>query len=381
MMSTQNIILPGQCIGILGGGQLGRMLAMVAKQMGYKVAILEPVADCPAAPFADYHIKADYADNNALQQLAKLSQVITTEFENVPAASILALKVYGARVFPDDKAIQIAQNREREKTFFRSIGLKTADFALIHSVAECELVPINLLPGILKTTTLGYDGKGQIRVTSLDELRAAYLQLGGECILEQLVTLKAECSIIVARNRTGVKCYPVIENQHRKGILDISYIPAQINGLLANEAQLAATKLIEALEYIGILTIEFFITEDGQLLVNEIAPRPHNSGHITIESCVTSQFEQQLRAVCGLQLGDVALKQEGAMLNLLGDVWLDNPEAFNSLVNDYVGKFHWYDKIEAKPGRKMGHISITMSDRKQLENKIASLKATLKISN
>jgi 5-(carboxyamino)imidazole ribonucleotide synthase len=379
MIARQQTILPTECIGILGGGQLGRMLAMVARQMGYQVAILEPSKDCPAAPFANHHITKPYDSQDGLLELAKLSRVVTTEFENVPAASIRLLKDSGCEVYPDENSISIAQNRGKEKSFFRSIGLETAEFKIINNQDDIKLIGTDIFPAILKTTTLGYDGKGQIRVKDLAELVAAYQQLGGECILEKLVDLAYECSVIVARNQTGAKCFPLIENYHRDGILDISYIPANLSEDILDKANKAAMSMVEALDYIGILTIEFFVTTDNRILVNEIAPRPHKSGHITIESCITSQFEQQLRAVCGLPLGDTEIKIPGAMLNLLGDVWLDNRDAFAKLCADANAKFHWYEKLEAKKARKMGHLSLTDTTFQKLESRILEYKQLLRM--
>lgn len=379
MVARQQTILPTECIGILGGGQLGRMLAMVARQMGYQVAILEPSKDCPAAPFANHHITKPYDSRDGLLELARLSRVVTTEFENVPAASIRLLKDSGCQVYPDENSISIAQNRGKEKSFFRSIGLETAEFKIINNQDDIKLIGTDIFPAILKTTTLGYDGKGQIRVKDFAELVAAYQQLGGECILEKLVDLAYECSVIVARNQTGAKCFPLIENYHRDGILDISYIPANLSADILSRATNAAISMVEALDYIGILTIEFFVTTDNRILVNEIAPRPHNSGHITIESCITSQFEQQLRAVCGLPLGDTEIKIPGAMLNLLGDVWLDNSDAFAKLCADANAKFHWYEKLEAKKARKMGHLSLTDTTFQKLESRILEYKQLLRM--
>lgn len=378
----QKMILPPAWIGILGGGQLGMMLATVAKQFGYNVAILEADLNCPAARLADRHIVTSYTDPDGLRQLAELCAVVTTEFENVPAASIEQIAQITA-VYPTVKAIKIAQNRIAEKNFFQKIGLKTAQFFAINSLDDCNNVPEELFPAILKTTTLGYDGKGQVTVANQAELQSAYSALGAvECILEQKVQLAKEVSIIVARNCQGVSSFPLIENQHRNGILDISYIPANVTQAIQQQASVAAINLVNQLEYVGLLTIEFFITQDNQLLVNEIAPRPHNSGHITLESTITSQYEQQLRSICGLSLGSTALKQAGAMLNLLGDVWLDpeiNPNQI--LLNSFPdAKFHCYGKNVAKLGRKMGHISLTDSDQSQLVRRIQELKFKLNLN-
>lgn len=379
-MMKQTVVLPPSWLGILGGGQLGMMLAIVAKQFGYNVAILEPDPDCPAKRVADLVITGSYTNAAALKQLADLCAVVTTEFENVPADSVRKI-AETTQVYPAANALLIAQNRIKEKTFFRSIGLSTAEFAVIKSVDDCINVDINLLPAILKTTTLGYDGKGQVTVFDKNELIAAYNSLGGECILEHRVSLLQEVSIIVARNQTGSKVFPLIENQHRNGILDISYIPANTSVEIHAAAHSAAIAIVNGLDYTGLLTIEFFITTSGELLVNEIAPRPHNSGHITIETAVTSQFEQQLRAVCGLELGDTNLKQSGAMLNLLGDVWLNKeikPE--DTMLNKFPdAKYHSYGKTVAKLGRKMGHISLCNLDREILETTIAEIKHQLEI--
>lgn len=376
----QQTVLAPNCIGILGGGQLGMMLARTAKQFGYKVAILEPDADCPAKMYADVLINKPYTDNAALDELAHISQVITTEFENVPANTVEYLS-QTTPVYPSAKALLIAQNRIKEKTFFRNVGLMTADFAVIHDESDCDFILADMFPAILKTTTLGYDGKGQVTVHSLDKLKTAYNSLGGECILEKRIKLKQEVSIIVARNKEGSKAFPLIENQHRNGILDISYIPACVDNEIHAVAHEAALKIVDGLDYTGLLTIEFFITEDNQLLVNEMAPRPHNSGHITIESAITSQFEQQLRAVCGLPLGSTKLKQDGAMLNLLGDIWLNsniNPEEV-LLTSFPDAKYHSYGKKSAKSARKMAHISVTSNDRQELEDIVSKLKQQLQL--
>lgn len=376
----QSQILPPQWLGVLGGGQLGMMLAKVAKQFGYKVAILEPDPECPAKAVADVVITANYDNQEALDELAELSAVITTEFENVPAVAVDYL-TNTTPVYPRANALLIAQNRIKEKFFFRECGLETADFAIIQSPTDCDNITDDLFPAILKTTTLGYDGKGQVTVTNGSELSIAYRKLGGECILEKRVSLAQEVSIIIARNELGSKVFPVIENLHRNGILDISYIPARVEESISQQAHAAALKIADELDYIGLLTIEFFVTTDGHLLVNEMAPRPHNSGHITIETAITSQFEQQLRAVCNLPLGATKLKESGVMLNLLGDVWLNDglvPEEI-ILAKYPDAKYHSYGKKVAKSARKMGHISISNNDRELLERIIAALKQDLLI--
>lgn len=378
---TQNIILPPACIGILGGGQLGMMLAQIAKQFGYKVAILEPDKNCPARPFCDIHIAKAYDDKDGLKELGQLCAVVTTEFENVPAESVNFINQI-TPVYPSASAILISQNRLKEKTFFRSLGLGTADFHKITQSHEYTDIDPGFFPAILKTTTLGYDGKGQCMVHSNKELISAFNSMHTrECILEKKVALKEEVSIIAARNQTGIKLFPLISNHHKDGILDVSYIPARVSQKIMEEAKKAANLIIEALDYIGILTIEFFVTEDDELLINEIAPRPHNSGHITVTASKTSQFEQQLRAVCGLNLGDTELiSSGGAMLNLLGNVWLDNKSPEQVILQTFPNaKIYNYGKAEAKIGRKMGHVSI-LGDQEELIDTIKELKIKLNLA-
>lgn len=378
----QKAIFPKATIGILGGGQLGMMLAQVAKRFSYKVVVFEPDANCPAKYIADKHIIASYSDTDAIIDFAKQCDVVTTEFENVPA-NVVRLIAESTPVYPSDSALEVAQNRIKEKTFFNQIGLHTAPFKAINLANDIDGISLGMFPAILKTSTLGYDGKGQVKVGNQSEFVDAYTKLGSvECILEKMVDLKQEVSIIIARNQTGNAVYPVIENQHRNGILDISYFPANIDENIKSLAHEAAIKIADGLNYVGLLTIEFFITQDNQLLINEIAPRPHNSGHVTIEASVTSQFEQQLRAVCGLKLGSTDVIKSGAMLNLLGDVWLDNTNADEVLLNhNPQAKLHSYNKLESKRARKMGHVTILNNNRNRLEESISDLKQALKIPN
>lgn len=380
-MTMQKAIFSPAWVGILGGGQLGMMLATIAKQFGYNVAVLEPDPDCPAKRVADIVITSDYTDKSALDKLAEICDVITTEFENVPATAVEYINGI-TPVYPSAQSLLVAQNRLKEKSFFRSVGLKTVDFIPIRSIDDCHSALDEIFPAILKTSTLGYDGKGQAKVLCKKDLLQEYAKFGGECILEKMVNLKQEVSIIVARNQTGSKVFPLIENQHRNGILDISYIPANTSTAISAAAHNAALAIADGLNYTGLLTIEFFVTSDNELLINEIAPRPHNSGHITIEAAITSQFEQQLRAVCGLPLGSTELKQQGAMLNLLGDVWLNssiNPEQI--LLSEFTdAKYHSYGKKIAKAGRKMGHVSTCANSRVDLESTMSNLKQLLEIN-
>lgn len=390
----QKIITPPQCIGIMGGGQLGRMLAISAKQMGYKVAVLDPDSNCPASKFADYHIKTAFTDNKGLDELAKLSNVITTEFENVPFESLKHLNEITA-VYPSFEAVKITQNRILEKTFFNTNGIATTKFVIINSTTDLNNLDTNtssthmhesnasiidIFPGILKTATLGYDGKGQIRVNNFAELKQAYRDLNEvPCILEKMVNLKLEVSIIVARNSSSKIAYPVSENMHENGILDTTIAPARISDQLSQKITAIGLDIIEKMNYVGILAIEFFIDNANNILANEMAPRPHNSGHHTLEACITSQFEQQLRSVCNLKLGKTDIKTSAIMLNLLGNRWPDesNHPAWQNILAKYDNlKLHLYEKEAAKIGRKMGHLTV-VGDLDKLLKQIDEIKALL----
>jgi 5-(carboxyamino)imidazole ribonucleotide synthase len=381
---VQNVVIPPSCIGIVGGGQLGRMLAIAAKQMGYKVAILEPDLHCPAHKFADYHIQTKYDDVEGLKQLSDLAAVITTEFENVPATSFSYLnKINNA--YPGEHALLIAQNRIKEKQFFNQNNINTANYQAINTIDDLNKIDSDLFPGILKTNTLGYDGKGQIRVSDLQQLHAAFMQLNQvNCILEKQVAITKEVSIIVARNSKEKITYPIVENIHKHGILDLTIAPAAITQSQAEIINNYALLVIEQLNYIGVLAIEFFITSTGEILANEMAPRPHNSGHYSIDCCYTSQFEQQLRAICNLKLGVVDLTSNAIMLNLLGDIWV-NPNKqpdFDKILQTYPNlKLHLYEKTKAKNGRKMGHLTLHGSNINTLYSEINEIKQLLGITN
>lgn len=376
----QKTITPPQCIGIMGGGQLGRMLAISAKRMGYKVAVLDPDLKCPTSQFADYHIKTAFTDTVGLEELAKISDVITTEFENVPSSSLKYLNEKTA-VYPNFEAVKITQNRILEKTFFNNNNIPTTKFFVINSVNDIKNIDSDLIPGILKTATLGYDGKGQITVKSQEELKSAFSQLNEvPCILEKIVNLKLEVSIVVARNSFSKIAYPVSENIHENGILDITIAPARISSELAHKITQISLDIIEKMDYIGILAIEFFIDKNDHILANEMAPRPHNSGHYSIEACITSQFEQQLRAVCNLKLGKTNLKSNAIMLNLLGNRWPNEniPPSWQIILEKYDNlKLHLYEKELAKIGRKMGHLTILGDDLDKLLKQIDEIKNLL----
>lgn len=356
---------PGAWLGLLGGGQLGRMFCMAAQSMGYRVAVVDPGTSSPAGSVADRHLAADYLDPAALAELASLAPATTTEFENVPAEALEYLGRSG-RVSPDAASVAIAQHRIREKTFFANNGFAVAPFAVLSTVADARAADPALLPGIVKTAQLGYDGKGQVRVHTGDDVVAAFASMhGAECVLERFVTLACEVSVIVARNERGeATTWPVAENRHRNGILDVSIVPARVDAALAEEARRTALAIAERLDYRGVLCVEMFVTGDGRLFVNEMAPRPHNSGHYSIDACVTSQFEQQARVLAGLPLGDTRQLEPAVMVNLLGDVWFDDPDAAAPREPDWAqvlrhpqAKLHLYGKAEPRRARKMGHVT------------------------
>ncbi|WJW75336.1 5-(carboxyamino)imidazole ribonucleotide synthase [Thiohalobacter sp. IOR34] len=361
------MILPDATLGVLGGGQLGRMFTLAAHSMGYRVAVLDPDPHSPAGSIAEQHIQADYHDQAALQMLGDECDAVTTEFENVPADS-LELLARHCPVRPGASAVRIAQDRIREKTFVRDHGLDTAPFFAIHEAADLEAAVETLVPPLLlKTAAMGYDGKGQLPVETLEEARAAFEQLGGQpCVLEERITLACEVSVILARSSSGeMAVYPVAENRHRHGILDTSIVPAGVEPEVADQAVAMATRLAEALDYCGVLAVEFFLTPTGRLLINEMAPRPHNSGHYTLDATVTSQFEQQVRCLCGLPPGDTLLLSPVVMVNLLGDLWQAGTPPWERLFEQPSVKLHLYGKREARPGRKMGHFNCLAAESEQ----------------
>ncbi len=354
------MIAPGATLGVLGGGQLGRMFAHAAQRLGYRVAVLDPDPDSPAGRIAEHHLEAGYEDEQALARLAALCAAVTTEFENVPAASLRRL-ARTVSVAPGADAVEIAQDRKREKAFFEAAGVACARWASV--TGHQDIAPAGEhtgYPALLKSARLGYDGKGQRRVDDRAQAEAAFAELGGvRCVLEQNVTLAAEVSVVLARNAHGrCACFPVVENRHRQGILDRTLAPARVAPPLAEAALAAAASIAAKLDYRGVLAVEFFVTADGRLLANEMAPRPHNSGHFTIEACHCSQFEQQVRALCDLPLGDGALRTPAVMRNLLGDLWRDAraPDWSRALAMPGVA-LHLYGKAEARAGRKMGHLT------------------------
>lgn len=371
-------IVPRSTLGMLGGGQLGRMFVIAARTMGYDVIVLDPDPDSPAGGVASEHLARVYDDTHALDYLAQHCAVVTTEFENIPALTLayLAKKV---AVHPSASVMHIAQHRKLEKQFFRDQGLETANFIALESDADLEDARDFTFPAILKTSMLGYDGKGQVVCERFSDLKAAFEQVGKKhCVLEQRIDLACEVSVVLGRSTSGdVTCFPIAENSHANGILDVTLVPASISGALAEQAIDAATRIANGLDYCGVLAVEFFISTDDRVLVNEMAPRPHNSGHYTLDACATSQFEQQVRMVCGLPAGSCDLHTPVAMLNLLGDVWPEGAEPkWAAVLEFHLAKLHLYGKTEARPGRKMGHINClgeTRDDAKALLEKVRNI--------
>ncbi|HJV72648.1 MAG TPA: 5-(carboxyamino)imidazole ribonucleotide synthase [Noviherbaspirillum sp.] len=368
-------------LGVMGGGQLGRMFAHAAQQMGFKVAVLEPTRDCPAGHAADHLLCADYTDTAALAELAEQCAAVTTEFENVPAQS-LAFLAERTFVAPSAACVSIAQDRIEEKRFFTACaptsGVLPAPYQVIASVDDIASIPDELFPGILKTARLGYDGKGQVRVKTRDDVRAAFVAMNVVCVLEKMLPLAYEISVLTARGTDGQSVvYPIAENVHRDGILFTTTVPGpNVCPDCAHKAQAAALEIIARLGYVGVLCIEFFVLQDGSLVVNEMAPRPHNSGHYTIDACITSQFAQQVRAMARLPLGDVRQHSPAVMLNILGDVWFepssDEPRepAWDQILALPGANLHLYGKDDARRGRKMGHITFVAPTLEQAQSSV-----------
>ena len=353
----------------MGGGQLGRMFAHAAQSMGYRVAVLEPSADCPAGQVADRTIEGNYDDAAALAELRALCAAVTTEFENVPADS-LQLLAEGSFVAPGASCVSIAQDRIAEKRFFVECAptskVMPAPHKTIASHADIDAIGDDLLPGILKTVRMGYDGKGQVRVRTRDDVRAAFDDMDGvTCMLERMLPLAYEVSVLTARGHDGASVvYPIAENVHRDGILFTTTVPGpNVSPECARQAQDAARAIVDQLGYVGVLCIEFFVLADGTLVVNEMAPRPHNSGHYTLDACITSQFAQQVRAMARLPLGDVRQHSPSVMLNILGDVWFDGDTdntrepAWDRVLALPGANLHLYGKDDPRRARKMGHVT------------------------
>jgi 5-(carboxyamino)imidazole ribonucleotide synthase len=353
------VIGPGAALGVLGSGQLGRMFAIAARRMGYRVHTFSPDDDTPTGQVADVEVSAEYDDLDALRAFARQVDVVTFEFENVPAEAIAAIEQL-APVRPSGVALHTAQQRGREKTFLAERGFPTAPFACASSLDELwDAVARVGTPAVIKTAAFGYDGKGQHKVTTPADVEHIWTAIGHQdAVVEKFISLQTEVSVVAARGIDGqVMQYPAFENRHRNHILDLTTSPAALQPALAARASEITESILEQLQYVGVLCVEFFVSTDGELLVNELAPRPHNSGHLTFDAAVTSQFEQQVRAICGLPLGSAELLRPAAMANLLGELWGDGEPNWGALFRFPDVKVHLYGKTEPRLGRKMGHLT------------------------
>ncbi|NYT43675.1 5-(carboxyamino)imidazole ribonucleotide synthase [Alcaligenaceae bacterium] len=386
-VSTSGPVMPGAWLGMIGGGQLGRMFCHAAQALGYKVAVLDPDENSPAGAVADHHFCAAYDDATALAALSARCEAITTEFENVPAQSLRTLSE-GARVSPSADAVAIVQDRIREKAFIDDAGVAVAPYVAVTQASAIATAPDGLFPGILKAARLGYDGKGQARVKTREEALAAFEQFGRvPCVLEAMLPLQSEFSIVIARGADGdTVSYPLAQNEHRDGILAVSSVDAALVAIAAaDHGAAAADKIARALDYVGVLCVEFFVLRDGSVVANEIAPRPHNSGHYTMDACISSQFEQQARAMSGLPLGSTAILCPAVMLNILGDVWFGQngtkrePD-WAAVLAVPGAKLHLYGKAEARRGRKMGHVNILGATLHEAQSRAAQVAHALNIA-
>jgi 5-(carboxyamino)imidazole ribonucleotide synthase len=369
------VLLPGATLGVMGGGQLGRMFVHAAQAMGYFTAVLDPDENSPAGRVSHHHVRADYLDEIGLAKLCGHSDAITTEFENVPADALARIAEHRL-VAPGAAAVAIAQDRAEEKAHFTRCGVPCAPYAVITNEEDLAAVGDELLPGILKTARLGYDGKGQARVATRAELRAAWEGLKrADCVLEKLLPLAFECSVVLARGRDGAMVHlPVQRNLHRAGILAVTEVhEGCVAAAQAQRAIEAARAIAKGLDYVGVLCVEFFGLEDGSLVVNEMAPRPHNSGHWSVDAADVSQFELQVRTLAGLPLVQPRQHSPALMLNLLGELWF---RTGRESTPDWAGvltlpgaHLHLYGKLSARPGRKMGHLTVTGAD-------VAAVRAT-----
>lgn len=380
------MILPPATLGVLGGGQLGRYFVLAAHELGYRTLVLDPDANSVAGAAAGEHLVAAYDDPTTLARVAERCAAVTTEFESVPA-SALAQLARQLPVRPGPAAVAICQDRAAEKAFLRAHGLPHAPWADIDGEQACADCDARLFPGILKVARLGYDGKGQARVADRDGLRAAFREFGKQrCVLERQLPLTSELSVVLARDAAGnTRCFPAAENRHRHGILDHSTVPVPAAlAHLATQAEAMAAAIATHMDYVGTLGVEFFVA-GGALLVNEIAPRPHNSGHYTIDACRTNQFEQQVRALCGLPLGEPDAHCAAICVNLLGDLWHEpgtgrrREPAWQRLLALPGLKLHLYGKDEPRPGRKMGHFTVIGNDAEQVRRTVGEARAALGI--
>lgn len=379
------MILPPATLGMLGGGQLGRFFVSAAHEMGYRVWVLDPDKNSPAGQIAERHFCVAYDDYAALDEFAAGCAAITTEFENVPADTLDYLAKF-VPVRPSAAAVAVCQNRIAEKSFLRDHGFPHGPFLAVNCESDLKTAPAELFPAILKVARFGYDGKGQATVNNVAEALIAFGHFKGEhCVLERRLSLDYEVSVVLARDGNGqVACFPTGENRHTRGILDVSIVPARTSACMKSDAEDIAARIAEKLGYIGTMAVEFFVSQ-GRLAVNEMAPRPHNSGHATIDACVTSQYEQQVRALCGLPLGEARAHSASAMVNLLGDLWYDGE---NYREPDWAGlhaipnlKLHLYGKHHARPGRKMGHFTVIGDNAEAVQKAALAARAAIGIKD
>lgn len=381
--AQDTVILPPAMLGMLGGGQLGRFFVIAAHEMGYKVTVLDPDSNSPAGKIADAHLCAAFDDQAALLKLANTCAAITTEFENVPAES-LSLLADIKPVRPSAYSVAIAQHRVSEKNFLKQAGLPVAPYAVINQAEDLPADGDAIYPAILKVARFGYDGKGQARVSNQHEALVAFNAFEHEeCVLEKMLKLDYEVSVVLARDAQGnVASFPTSENSHLNGILDVSIAPARGSDAISHQAQKLASMVAEKLDYTGVLGVEFFVC-DGELLVNEMAPRPHNSGHYTIDACISNQFEQQVRVLTGLPLGSAKQHSSAVMVNLLGDIWpsVDEAPAWLAALAQAQLKMHLYGKQAARAGRKMGHYTVLSANRDEAIKLAMQVRAELNIGN
>lgn len=378
------MILPGKTIGVLGGGQLGRMFAQAAQSLGYRVHVYEPQAKCPAGAVANKEVNASYEDLTALKEFAREVDVITYEFENIPSEPLVAIAPL-VPLHPRAEVLHICQNRQREKAWLRANGIPHVKFAEALDGDIAAAVALVGRPCVVKTADFGYDGKGQMKINTDEELaQAVAIFRGRRCVVERWVDFQREVSVIVARSSAGeTRAFPVAENIHSRHILDFSIVPARIGAVIAREAEVLAVSIAEKLGVVGLIAVEMFLANNGEVLVNELAPRPHNSGHWSMDGCETSQFEQHVRAVCGLPLGPVGVREPTVMVNILGDSWkwrdgtLEGEPNWAAILNEPTAKLHLYGKAEPRIGRKMGHFNVRGREIEAVIEKARELKEKL----
>lgn len=374
------VIEPGSTIGVLGSGQLGRMFAIAARRMGYRVHTYSPDDDTPTGQIADREVQADYADLDQVREFASQVDVVTFEFENVPAITTAAASERTV-VRPRGEVLHITQHRLREKTFLQESGFPVAPFRIVRSQAELHAAVKEIgTPAVLKTAGWGYDGKGQAKLDSEEQVAHVWGKLQtSEAVLEKFIQFEREVSVVAARSCTGEFVhYGVIENRHQNHILDISVGPAEVPSSVVKSAVELTRGVLEKLDVVGVLCVEFFLSHEQELIINELAPRPHNSGHLTVDACITSQFEQQLRAICGLPLGSTEFVRPAAMANLLGDWWFPDSPDWSAALSFPEVKLHLYGKADARPGRKMGHLTAMARTQNEAIDRVVAARNSLR---